>query len=44
MNLTQETFYETMIQRYRTLSGFTPDEASDIALRFHALAGELAAH
>ncbi len=43
MNLTQETFYETMIQRYRTLSGFTPDEASDIALRFHALAGELAA-
>ena len=31
-----------MTARYQELAGFVPDEASDIALRFHALAGELA--
>ena len=40
--MNEQEFYRAMTARYSALSGFVPDEASDIALRFHALAGELA--
>lgn len=40
--MNEQDFYRAMTARYSALSGFVPDEASDIALRFHALAGELA--
>lgn len=40
--MNEQDFYRAMVARYSALSGFVPDEASDIALRFHALAGELA--
>lgn len=40
--MNEQNFYRAMTARYSALSGFVPDEASDIALRFHALAGELA--
>lgn len=38
----EQALYARMTARYQELAGFLPDEASDIALRFHALAGELA--
>ncbi|MCR2026093.1 baseplate J/gp47 family protein [Anaerotruncus colihominis] len=38
----EQALYTRMTARYQELAGFLPDEASDIALRFHALAGELA--
>lgn len=41
--MTGETeFYEAMAARYAALSGFVPDEASDISLRLHTLAEQLA--
>lgn len=40
--MNETDFYRAMTARYRELAGCQPDEASDIALRFHALAGELA--
>ena len=40
--MNEQEFYRAMTARYSALSGFVPDEASDIALRFHALAGERA--
>lgn len=41
--MNEQDFYQAMTGRYRELSDFVPDEASDIALRFHTLAAELAA-
>ena len=42
MQYDEQSLYTRMTARYQELAGFVPDEASDIALRFHALAGELA--
>ena len=42
MQYDEQSLYTRMTARYQELAGFVPDEASDIALRFHALSGELA--
>ncbi|MEM1484361.1 baseplate J/gp47 family protein [Oscillospiraceae bacterium PP1C4] len=43
MSYKEADFYQAMAARYSELSCFVPDEASDISLRFHALASQLAA-
>ncbi len=39
--MTEADFYQAMEAKYRELTGFTPDAASDTAIRFHTLAAEL---
>ena len=38
MQYDEQSLYTRMTARYQELAGFVPDEASDIALRFHAQA------
>ena len=40
-DFSQVYFYNRMKEKYTELSGFVPDDASDICLRFGVLAGEL---
>lgn len=42
MNPSHEQYFDKMIARYRNLTGVIPDEASDITIRFHILADQLA--
>lgn len=39
--MTYELILERMLERYRELAGFTPDDASDIGIRLQVLAGQL---
>ncbi len=39
--MTEVDFYREMEAKYRELTGITPDEASDTAIRLHTLAAEL---
>lgn len=39
--MTEVHFYQEMEAKYRELTGITPDEASDTAIRLHTLAAEL---
>ncbi len=39
--MTETDFYKEMEETYRSLTGITPDAASDTAIRFHTLAAEL---
>lgn len=42
MSTSQQEFYRSMCARYAALTGESPDAASDISIRFHTLAEQLA--